>query len=51
MIIEYKGNAINNILDWEKYIFTDTKKAKHWKVGRSAYSLADFIMHKKECQL
>ena len=46
MKIEYNGKTISNILDWEKYIFS-SKKKKHWKVGRSAYSLADFIIHKK----
>lgn len=45
MKIEYKSTAINNIDEWENLIFSDKKK-KHWKVGRSAYSIADFILHK-----
>ncbi len=30
--------------DWAN-IFLGTKKAKHWKEGRSAYSIAVFIMN------
>jgi hypothetical protein len=40
------ANLIENIKDWENYIFKATKKEKHWKVGRSAYSIADFMMNK-----
>ena len=42
MIVEYKGKQISNIKDWKK-----CAKKKDWKVGRSAYSLADFIINKK----
>lgn len=41
-----KGNEINNLKEWEHYIFKETKKEKHWKQGRSAYSIADFMMNK-----
>lgn len=44
MILEYKENLISNLSDWENYVFTGKKK-KHWKEGRSAYSLADFIIN------
>lgn len=40
-----KGNLINNINDWENTVFKSSKKKKHWKVGRSAYELANFIMN------
>lgn len=39
-----KGNQIKNINDWEALVFQSSKKKKHWKVGRSAHSLADFMM-------
>jgi len=45
MTIEFKGKTISNIVEWEKEIFSDAKKM-HWKVGRSAYSLAEFIINK-----
>jgi hypothetical protein len=46
MRIEYKGNTISNLTDWERFAFSG-KKAKHWAEGegRSAYSLADFIIN------
>jgi hypothetical protein len=44
MKVEYKGKLISNISEWEKFIFSGTKK-KHWKEGRSAYSIADFIIN------
>lgn len=36
---------IKNTLDWEKYLFSGNKK-KHWKKGRSAYEIADFLLNK-----
>lgn len=44
MIVKYKGKEIKNLKDWEKYIFSGKKK-KHWKEGRSAYSIANFIIN------
>lgn len=44
MIIKYKEHIITNLSEWEKYVFTGKKKI-HWKEGRSAYSLADFIIN------
>jgi hypothetical protein len=44
MRIEFKGNAISNLGDWERFVFS-SRKARHWKVGRSAFSLADFIIN------
>lgn len=45
MRIEYKGNTISNLADWERFAFSG-KKARHWAEGdgRSAFSLADFII-------
>lgn len=44
-IIDYDKNPINNIGEWEEKFFKATQKEKHWKKGRSAYSLADFVMN------
>ena len=46
MKIEYKGKSITNLCEWETEIFSGAKK-KHWKDGRSAKSIADFILNKK----
>lgn len=42
MRIEFKGSAISNIAEWENFAFSG-KKSKHWKEGRSAFSLADYV--------
>ncbi len=44
MIIKYKDHIITNLSEWENFVFSG-KKEKHWKEGRSAYSLADFIIN------
>ncbi len=44
MQIEYKGQKIQSIQNWERFVFSGKKK-KHWKPGRSAYSLAGFILN------
>ena len=38
-VIDSRGNEITNLEQWSR-----TVKRSHWKPGRSAYSLADFIM-------
>jgi hypothetical protein len=45
MKVEFKGNTITNLIEWERFVFSG-KKAKHWKEGRSAFSLADFVINK-----
>ena len=45
MIVQYKGENIASLTDWKEKVFVG-KKAKHWDKGRSAYSLADFVMNK-----
>ena len=42
-IRDTKGIAITCIEDWAK-VFDTPKKKRHWKVGRSAYSIAKFIL-------
>lgn len=39
-----KNQNIQTIADWEDCLFKDPKKAKHWKDGRSAKSIAKFMM-------
>lgn len=51
MRIEYKGTLVKNIIDWGKIIFKSENKKKHWELGRSAYSLADFILNKNGVEL
>ena len=41
-VIDSRGNEITNLEQWSR-----TVKRSHWKPGRSAYSLADFIMSRK----
>lgn len=45
-IIDYHKNQINNMNDWEVKFFKGTQKEQHWKVGRSAHALAEFVMNK-----
>jgi hypothetical protein len=46
MRIEFKGDTISNLGEWERFAFSGAK-AKHWAEGdgRSAFSLADFIIN------
>ena len=45
MRIEDKtGNEITNLEVW-KELFNTPQQKKHWKPGRSAHSIADFIIH------
>ena len=39
-VIDYRGSEITTLEQWSK-----TVRRSHWKPGRSAYSLADFIMN------
>lgn len=45
------NNPIKTIEDWENQIFKATKKEKHWKVGRSAHSIANFMMNRNGEQI
>jgi hypothetical protein len=40
-----KNNTIRNISDWENLLFKQTNKEKHWKKGRSAYEIANFLLN------
>ncbi len=40
------SNSIKDIEDWENHIFKSGKREKHWKVGRSAWAIADYMMNR-----
>jgi len=44
MIQDKNGNSINTMEEWAE-IFVSGNKAKHWKEGRSAYSIADYVIN------
>ena len=45
-IIDSRGQQISNLTEWRSRIFDGTSKEKDWKKGRSAYSLAEFIVNR-----
>ena len=44
-IVDYHDRAISTLDEWQEHFVKRTKKPEHWKKGRSAYSLADFILN------
>lgn len=48
-VTDYSGRSITNIDEWRDAFFQDQKKI-HWKEGRSAYEIANFIMNGNGCQ-
>lgn len=44
-IEDTNGEEINSLEDWAK-IFDTPQRKKHWKAGRSAHSIADFIINR-----
>lgn len=45
MKIHCKNKDIKTLEEWREIVFTG-KKEIHWKEGRSAYALADFVLNK-----
>ena len=43
-VVDSQGQRISSLDQWRRRIFDGTSKIKHWKKGRSAYSLAEFTM-------
>ena len=43
-IVDSRGQTISNLVQWRSRIFDGTSKEKDWKKGRSAHSLAEFMM-------
>ena len=41
-VIDYEGDDITSLVHWSKLV-----RRGHWKPGRSAYSLADFILNRQ----
>lgn len=39
------NNLISSLKDWEDFLFRKSKKEKHWKKGRSAYEIANFLLN------
>ena len=46
-VVDSRGKRISDLDEWRSRIFDGTSKARHWKKGRSAYSLAEFIMGRR----
>lgn len=46
IITDYTGQLIQTMQVWEEKFFKGTQKEPHWKGGRSAYELANFIINK-----
>lgn len=46
-VVDSQDRRISCLREWESRIFSKPSKKRHWKPGRSAYSLADFIMNPK----
>jgi len=44
MITDKKGRLIETMEDWSK-IYSSGNNARHWKEGRSAYSIADYVIN------
>ena len=40
------GEPIASFEDWAA-IFQSSRKARHWREGRSAHALADFVCHRE----
>lgn len=45
-IVNYDDDEISTLEEWREHFVKRTKKPEHWKKGRSAYSLADFILNR-----
>ena len=46
-VVDPHGQQVSNLVEWRSRIFDATSKEKDWKKGRSAHSLAEFIMNRK----
>ncbi len=44
------GNKITNLEDWAK-MYGTPQSALQWKVGRSAHSIAEFVLNKNGTQI
>ena len=46
-IEDSRGKEISNLDQWRSRVFGRPSKVRHWKRGRSAYSLAEFILNRR----
>lgn len=46
-VVDPQGQRIRNLNQWRSRFFDGTSKSRHWKKGRSAHSLAEFIMDRR----
>ena len=46
-VVDSRGQRISSLDEWRSRIFDGTSKIRHWKKGRSAYSLAEFILNRR----
>ena len=43
-VVDSLGRRISSLDEWRSLIFDGTSKSRHWRKGRSAHSLAEFII-------
>ena len=47
-VVDSRGRRISSLDEWRSLVFDGTSKSRHWRKGRSAYSLTEFVMdHRK----
>ena len=47
-VVDSRGQSILNLDEWRSLVFDETSKSRHWRKGRSAHSLAEFIMNQRQ---
>ena len=43
-VVDSWGRTISSLDEWRRRVFDGTSKSRHWRKGRSAHSLAEFII-------
>ena len=43
-VVDSRGRTISSLDEWRRLVFDGTSKSGHWRKGRSAHSLAEFII-------
>lgn len=43
-VVDSHGRPISSLDEWRRLVFDGTSKSRHWRKGRSAHSLAEFII-------
>jgi len=47
-VIDSEGRRVTTLDQWRGRFFDGTSKARHWREGRSAHSLAEFILNNRK---